>query len=554
MRSKRSIEAERAQHVHQLVGRRPASNGAKAQRVRQAAVEPSTPITLEPIQVHEGVVSLNGYGVRITIEKGQLLLADGVGNKRREGRFSRATCGIKRLVVRGSAFFITGDALAWLNDIGASFLNIGFDGEILASWSPPGHDDARLRRAQALAPWMDTGPELTKYLLREKLLGQIYVIERYFPHAAEVLSTIRSRLDSLDSLTDAALIRHAEGEAASAYWQTWNDVPVTFIRRDAARIPEHWKTFGSRVSPLSNRPSQAINPANAALNLVYSVAAAETRVACLTAGLDPGIGLFHTDALNRDSLVFDVMEPVRPQVDAWLLDVLDSRVWTWDDFAEIRDGVCRILPAQAHVLAETATAWYKAVAPYVEHVARTLAQFRPDMPSGHRALLFSQRSGERYPTRLTHANSRWTESREVPSRRSMPAPGPKAPPNACRNCGATLDHRRRRYCADCLKQLREEGTPVSADVETKRRVSQSLRHALRREWEAAHPGPYDEEGYKAAILPRLKTFTIPAISAATGLSLAYSAQIRSGKIPHPAYWDALAKLVGVELYYTGDGG
>jgi CRISPR-associated endonuclease Cas1 len=477
-----------------------------------------------------------------------LQVSDGTGEERRIAQFSRATCGIKRLVMRGSAFSVTGDALAWLSDIGASFIDIGFDGQILTAWSPPGHDDARLRRAQALAPWTDTGAELTKYLLREKLIGQIYVIERYFPYADDALGIIRNRLDSLDTLTEPALVRHAEGEAASAYWQTWTDVPVTFIRRDAAKIPEHWKTFGARVSPLSNRPRQAINPANAILNYLYAILEAETRVACLAAGLDPGIGLFHTDTLNRDSLVFDVMEPVRPHVDAWLLDVLDSQVWTWDDFAEIRDGVCRILPAQAHVLAETATAWYKAVAPYVEHVARTLAQFRPDMPSGHRALQFSRRTEARYPTRLTHANSRWTESRQVPSRRSMPAPGPKAPPNACRNCGVTLDHRKRRYCADCLRRLREEETPTSTDAETKRRVSQSLRHVLRREWEAAHPGPYDEEGYKAMILPRLREFTISAISKATGLTIAYAAQIRAGKVPHPAYWETLAKLAGIELH------
>jgi hypothetical protein len=70
---------------------------------------------------------------------------------------------------------------------------------------------------------------------------------------------------------------------------------------------------------------------------------------------------------------------------------------------------------------------------------------------------------------------------------------------------------------------------------------------MRREWEAAHPGRYDEEGYKAAILPRLREFTTPAISEVTGLTIAYAAQIRGGKVSHPAYWEVLAKLVGAEL-------
>jgi CRISPR-associated endonuclease Cas1 len=499
-------------------------------------------------------VSLSGYGVRVLVERGRLVVADGIARERREARYSRATCGIKRLIVRGSAFFITGDALAWLTDIGASFWNISYESEILAAWSPPGHDDARLRRAQSLAPWTDDGVELVRYLLRAKLAGQSFVVEHYFPHALDALSTIRRSIDSLENLTDPALIRRVEGEAAASYWGCWRTVPVTFLRRDAAKIPEHWKTFGSRISPLPNRPRQAVTPGNAALNLLYAIAEAETRVACLAAGLEPGLGLFHTDSQNRDSLVLDVLEAIRPEVDAWLLDVLDSQVFSRDDFAEIRNGVCRVLPQQVHVLVATAPAWYKAVAAYVEHVARALAQFRPDMPSGHRALQFSRRTEDRYPTRLTHANSRWTESRQASARRPVPAPGPKVPPSTCRHCGTILEHRKRRYCADCLKLLREEGTPASADAETKRRVSQSLRHAMRREWEAGHPGPYDEEGYKAKILPRLKEFTIPVISAATGLTIAYAAQIRAGKVPHPAYWETLATLVGVEFHHAGNGG
>src|SRR6266542_2687218 len=59
-------------------------------------------ISVEPIIVREGVVSLNGYGVRIAVEKGHLSVADGIGSQRRAARFSRATCGLKRLVVRGS--------------------------------------------------------------------------------------------------------------------------------------------------------------------------------------------------------------------------------------------------------------------------------------------------------------------------------------------------------------------------------------------------------------------------------------------------------------------
>lgn len=46
----------------------------------------------------------------------------------------------------------------------------------------------------------------------------------------------------------------------------------------------------------------------------------ETRLALAALGLDPGLGLgLHTDTPKRDLLALDVLEPVRPQVENWLL-------------------------------------------------------------------------------------------------------------------------------------------------------------------------------------------------------------------------------------------
>jgi hypothetical protein len=38
----------------------------------------------------------------------------------------------------------------------------------------------------------------------------------------------------------------------------------------------------------------------------------------LTTGLDPGLGIAHADSQSRDSLACDLMEPVRPNVDAFM--------------------------------------------------------------------------------------------------------------------------------------------------------------------------------------------------------------------------------------------
>jgi CRISPR/Cas system-associated endonuclease Cas1 len=54
----------------------------------------------------------------------------------------------------------------------------------------------------------------------------------------------------------------------------------------------------------------ATNTANAMLNYLYAVLESETRLACAALGLDPGLGVLHVDAQFRDSLAFDVMEPI----------------------------------------------------------------------------------------------------------------------------------------------------------------------------------------------------------------------------------------------------
>ena len=73
-------------------------------------------------------------------------------------------------------------------------------------------------------------------------------------------------------------------------------------------------------------------------------------------GLDPGMGMLHADQRNRASLTLDVIEPVRPQVDALVLAMLRTKVFTLKDFFETREGNCRLMPAITKALGEQAPA------------------------------------------------------------------------------------------------------------------------------------------------------------------------------------------------------
>lgn len=84
-----------------------------------------------------------------------------------------------------------------------------------------------------------------------------------------------------------------------------------------------------------------MNPANSLLNYVNAVAESECRIAACACGLDPGIGFVHTDTANRDSLALDLIETIRPAIEAWLLNWIMQEPLNRSDFSESTDGNCR---------------------------------------------------------------------------------------------------------------------------------------------------------------------------------------------------------------------
>jgi hypothetical protein len=199
------------------------------------------------------------------------------------------------------------------------------------------------------------------------------------------------------------------------------------------RVPEHWRTFGTRKSQLSGSPRLATNPPNAILNYLYAVLESETRLAVASLGLDPGLGFWHVDTPARDSLACDLMEPVRPKVDAFLLDWITREPQARQWFFEQRDGNCRLMAPFAVRLSETAPTWGRAVAPLAEWVARTL--WSRDSKS-------AKSLGP--ATRLTQRHKREAKgSSALPP--SIPIPGRE---HICRGCGKTI-RVGRTHCGQC---------------------------------------------------------------------------------------------------------
>ena len=148
-------------------------------------------------------------------------------------------------------------------------------------------------------------------------------------------------------------MRVIEATAAGFYFGAWRDVRIRFRERDLPRIPARWMRADSRASVLTGAPRAATSPINSMRNYLFACVESEARLALLAHGCDPSLGVLHADQRNRDSLALDAMEPVRSDVDAFLLDLLEDRVFTARDFGELPNGICRIAAPLTHELALT---------------------------------------------------------------------------------------------------------------------------------------------------------------------------------------------------------
>src|SRR5438132_10243699 len=128
------------------------------------------PVSLtESIPPRSGVITLFGYGIRVRVDRGHLILDDGIGTARRHARFPRVGHGLRRLVVIGADGMVSLAALRWLADQDAAFVMLDREGSVLATTGPVRPSDARLRRAQALAGKSGVAFCIVRELISRKL-------------------------------------------------------------------------------------------------------------------------------------------------------------------------------------------------------------------------------------------------------------------------------------------------------------------------------------------------------------------------------------------------
>lgn len=193
---------------------------------------------------------------------------------------------------------------------------------------------ASLRRKQVYFSDSKAGAAWVLEQFRHKTAHQVQVLKYLKDRKSRrgggidnCILELEKRLGELDKKNQApssawsASLMGWEGRQAKLYWQTV-----------AACMPEEWAFVGR-----SRRPAK--DPFNAMVNYLYGMLYAIVEQALFAAGLDPHLGILHTDEYDRPTLSFDLIEPFRPWVDRFIVEKALQKEVEASFFEPVEGGV-----------------------------------------------------------------------------------------------------------------------------------------------------------------------------------------------------------------------
>ena len=317
---------------------------------------------------------VNGHGVRVQVDKGTLLISNGLTHHPQAPSEVRLFPGSQdlppRILVLDADGSISFDALVWLARQSVPLVPLDWQGGVVnVVGVDEGWYDASLRKAQHEAMENGIGLEFTTQLIRAKLEASRTTLQGLWqsPVRDSGLVGIENAIADIKAPpTSYQEIRIIEARGACAYFGGWLEQPIKWKGLSRRPVPADWHRCGFRNGANVTGNRHATHPINAMLNYGYSVLESEVRIAVVQAGLDPEIGYLHSNRKGRLSLVYDLMEPMRPVVDRAVLTFVNEQTFAPTDFTLSERGVCRLHPQLARRLVE--------VFPRADDLARPISQ------------------------------------------------------------------------------------------------------------------------------------------------------------------------------------
>lgn len=309
---------------------------------------------------------LCGHGISFRVEAGSLLIRNGFTHypqAREEFRFFPGSLNLPRYVILldGSGN-ISIDVLNWLAEQNVALIRLTWRGQIAIIAAPHGYS-ANPHRVQ----WQrETRADHTARmnwcidLISQKIISSILTLEKVIPKSAaweKAMSRAYADLSTLELAPPSTIesLRVIEANSAAAYFRSWKGLPIKWRGTTRRPIPNEWRAIGSRTSQFNIAGNRnASHPINAMLNYAYTALESRKRLQAIAEGYDPTIGIMHESRPGASAFIFDIMEPERALVDRALIDFVRKSVFDPADFVLRSDGVVRLNPQLARIVAALA--------------------------------------------------------------------------------------------------------------------------------------------------------------------------------------------------------
>lgn len=311
---------------------------------------------------------LCGHGLSLSVDKGTLLIRDGLTHYPQERIERRIFPGDptrpQRILILDGSGNLSLAALDWLRAQGIALIRIDFSGAATVIAGNIGYaaDPPAWRRQMAVHADQRRKLATARLLIEHKLANSAATLRACLPdteHRAKALAVIAEKTTVLRQRKPLTIsqLHGVEGRAAKVYFDAWVGAQLTWKALKRHPIPESWRSIGQRQSLVTGKKGKnrdASHPLNAMLNYAYAVLEAHVRLEVLARGYDPRLGFLHSGYRGAPALVHDLMEPLRPVLDAAILRFALAETFTGADFMLRPDGVCRLNQQLARRVAQIA--------------------------------------------------------------------------------------------------------------------------------------------------------------------------------------------------------
>lgn len=341
-------------------------NPAQVAAYRRAC-EASQDIMLQLAKSKKDVLVIGGYQASLGVKKHFGVPALVYTNKGTETIFERGEHGLKRIVWLFAMTRPTQQALYWIQQEKIELVIIGKQGEDLTENSIRNENDYLQTQQIDLNRDEQMQLEYARHIMLQKTQGQANTLRKY-AHMFNNAEKNASDIEGLSRWYEQAGNRWTqtkqsqmvlEANCANIYFESWHGLQVKWVKEDEKMINPKYRAYENRADHDTLENKRAHQPVNALLNFAYHSVEKRLRRCCLKAGIKTTLSFYHANSAQQDtnakreSLLFDLIEPLRPMIEAAILKFLDKNALHIEWFIVDEYKVVHL----NHMLVELLTMW-----------------------------------------------------------------------------------------------------------------------------------------------------------------------------------------------------